>query len=152
MLAARGFRFSASRWSQIETGREGTRENARAVSGSAVAVAQMASVVGVSPERLRAARPDAADILDEILLQHGTAAVSMPRMSASAAGEVDPPAVGEAELTSFAAQLVSDYPEFADLVDTLMSEEALTTGDKLGLLAMARALRQARGDANGRSA
>jgi hypothetical protein len=151
LLASRGFRFSASRWSQIEIGREGTRENSRAVTGSAVAIAQMAAVVGVTPERLRAVRPDAAEILDEILLQQGAASAAIPKPSVSASGEVASPA-GEAELDAFGAMLTREYPEFADLVETLRSEPSLTAGEKLGLMTMARILRQARGDANDRTA
>lgn len=81
----------------------------------------------------------------------GTASAAIPKPSVSAAGEVAAPA-GEAELDAFGAMLTREYPEFADLVESLRSEPSLTAGEKLGLMTMARILRQARGDANDRSA
>lgn len=67
--AAKAAGITDTRWSQIERGRErrkGTDVPARAKAGT---LARMARAVGVSPERLETegARPDAAEILREIL-------------------------------------------------------------------------------------
>jgi hypothetical protein len=69
--SSRAVGISTARWSQIEQGYEtkpgGVYKPVRAPDGT---LAHMASAVGVSPERLeQAGRPDAADILREILRQ-----------------------------------------------------------------------------------
>lgn len=150
LLRRRGYRISPSRWSQIETGRDGDK----VARGSASAVAHMASAVGLTPERLREARPDAAEVLEEIILREGTASASIPGPSVAGRGEVTPPraATEEDELASLGAALTAEYPEFADFTESLTAEPNLTTAEKLGLLTMARLLRQARGTANGRPA
>jgi transcriptional regulator with XRE-family HTH domain len=67
--AARAAGISKARWSQVETGYESRLGIRRPVVARAVTLAHMARAVGVSPARLRAEghRPDAADILEEIL-------------------------------------------------------------------------------------
>lgn len=70
--AARSAQISVARWSQIENGYERRHGEYKPISGSAPAIAHMAYAVGLSPERLASEgeRPDAAEILAEILSQH----------------------------------------------------------------------------------
>ena len=64
-MERRGFRFSVSRWSQIENGYEGSLKPANAPPGT---LAHMARVLRISPERLeKAGRHDAAEVLVEIM-------------------------------------------------------------------------------------
>lgn len=69
--AARLADISVARWSQIETGQETRHGVRRPVNAKAGTIAHMAYAVGVTPERLAAegGRPDAADVLREILLR-----------------------------------------------------------------------------------
>lgn len=85
---------SVARWSQIEAGSELRHGEASPVTGRAGTIARMAHVAGVSPERLADAggRPDAAEILREIIRQQdaaGGAAVTVAPARPAASDDPD---------------------------------------------------------------
>jgi transcriptional regulator with XRE-family HTH domain len=69
--AAAASGVSKARWSQIEAGYETRGDIVRPVQAKAATLARMAHVAGLTPERLagEGQRPDAADVLAEILRQ-----------------------------------------------------------------------------------
>lgn len=80
-LAAAALRASMSpqRWSQIENGYQRRAGGCKAVVGPPAAIAHMAYAVGVTPERLEEVRrPDAAEILREILRREIPPAAPVP--------------------------------------------------------------------------
>jgi hypothetical protein len=145
-----GAAISTSWWSSVEKGYQNRGGEQVPVAGSDGVIAQMAAVVGVSSERLRAVRPDAADILDEIALQ-GAASAAIPKPGILASGEVTPPASPQDELASFAAQIVREYPELADFAALLRGMPGLSAAEKLGAMSLVYGMRLRR-DADGRRA
>lgn len=84
-------RFSASRWSQIENGYETREGRYKRVTANAATLAQMFDIVGgVTPERLadEGQRPDAAEVLREILLHPAPAAADPSRARLEAVPDV----------------------------------------------------------------
>lgn len=72
--AARAAGISTARWSQIENGYERREGLYKPIAGTAPTIAHMARAVGLTPDRLEAAgRPDAAEVLTEILTQEALA-------------------------------------------------------------------------------
>lgn len=103
----------------------------------------VAEIYGVTEQSLR-------DVIDGggPLVPSGGAVV--PKPGITAAGAVSAPVASDrdAELAAFSAQVAREYPDIADVVEMLLSKDAMTAGDKMAMIAMARALRQAR-DASG---
>jgi transcriptional regulator with XRE-family HTH domain len=84
---------SKARWSQVETSRESRNGVVRQVTAKAATVAHMARAVGLSPERLETEgeRPDAAEILREILRAERPSAASPGNPFAAIADPYDEP-------------------------------------------------------------
>jgi transcriptional regulator with XRE-family HTH domain len=79
--AAKRAGVSVPRWSQIETGSEIRHGTASPVTGRAGTIARMAHAVpGITPERLETEgrRPDAAEVLREILREHPALVIPGP--------------------------------------------------------------------------
>jgi len=68
-VRAAGGQISTSYWGDVERGQGGRRSRRVPVRASARTLAQMARIFGITPDRLagEGQRPDAAEILDEIL-------------------------------------------------------------------------------------
>lgn len=83
---APGLRLSTAWWSTIENGYETKPDGPRAVAGSDDIVAHMAWAVDLAADRLEheGKRPDAADVLREILRRDEDAARARQRRSRSA--------------------------------------------------------------------
>lgn len=71
-------RLKGFRWRQIEDGRKRKSDPPGSDSAPDKTVAHMASTVGVTPDRLAEFRPEAAEILREILVQRAGESASLP--------------------------------------------------------------------------
>lgn len=78
--AAKRAGVSVARWSQIEAGSEIRHGNVNPVAGRAGTIARMAAEVGLTAERMASEgqRPDAAEILAEIIRQRGDSRAAAP--------------------------------------------------------------------------
>jgi transcriptional regulator with XRE-family HTH domain len=90
--AAQAAGISKPWWSMIEAGHSTRGGVTKPVVAKADVLAAMARAVGITPERLREVRPDAADILDEAVRPGGAGSASMPKMGVAARGTVSEPA------------------------------------------------------------
>lgn len=71
-------RLKGFRWRQIEDGRKRKSDPVGSDRAPDKTVAHMAFTVGVTPDRLGEYRPEAAEILREILIQHAGETASLP--------------------------------------------------------------------------
>lgn len=91
-VAAKGAGVSVARWSQIETGSETRNGKMSPVRAKAGTIARMAREIGISPERMAAEgeRPDAAEIIREIIRQDGESQDAPPPAQPAAPRRVLP--------------------------------------------------------------
>jgi transcriptional regulator with XRE-family HTH domain len=89
--AARAAGISKPWWSMIESGTSTRHGVTKPVTAKPEVLASMAAVIGLSAERMREVRPDAADIMDEAAELSGTASASIPKMGVRGRGTTTPP-------------------------------------------------------------